>query len=437
MIRLFLKLYGVLIATLICSFVVQGWLMEYVWREMTAGYDFRARFRPTFHLLEESLSPLPPERWPARYAELAAGFSVPSRLGDAASLPERGRFAPEQLEAFERGSIVSVERAGGGLKMMKKLRGSAYAAVLELPGPDQKRVKMMTYAINWTVEFAIVAVLLFFWVRPFWRDMRSLQGAAEAVGAGHLEARAREGGRLSALRPVSAAFNAMAERVANLLQSHRGLTSAVSHELRTPLARLRFSHSLAREAQDAETKDRFLVRMERDIAEIDELTRELLDYARLERGTPDMGLESVPAEPWLEDVLAEARPVEEDAHAPLAAVDADVDVEALRCEPRYMARAVLNMVRNALRHAQSRVSVRITREENRTVIHVDDDGAGIPAPDRERLFEPFVRLDRSRDRESGGFGLGLAIVRQVARWHGGDARITESPLGGARVTIAW
>jgi two-component system, OmpR family, sensor kinase ParS len=71
------------------------------------------------------------------------------------------------------------------------------------------------------------------------------------------------------------------------------------------------------------------------------------------------------------------------------------------------------------------------------VIHVDDDGAGIPAPDRERLFEPFVRLDGSRDRESGGFGLGLAIVRQVARWHGGEASITESPLGGARVTIAW
>jgi signal transduction histidine kinase len=71
------------------------------------------------------------------------------------------------------------------------------------------------------------------------------------------------------------------------------------------------------------------------------------------------------------------------------------------------------------------------------VIHVDDDGAGIPAPDRERVFEPFARLDQSRDRDSGGFGLGLAIVRQVARWHGGDAFISESPLGGTRVTIAW
>jgi signal transduction histidine kinase len=68
---------------------------------------------------------------------------------------------------------------------------------------------------------------------------------------------------------------------------------------------------------------------------------------------------------------------------------------------------------------------------------VDDDGSGIEPADRERLFEPFVRLDRNRGRESGGFGLGLAIVRQVARWHGGDATISDSPLGGARVSIAW
>jgi signal transduction histidine kinase len=71
------------------------------------------------------------------------------------------------------------------------------------------------------------------------------------------------------------------------------------------------------------------------------------------------------------------------------------------------------------------------------VIHVDDDGAGIPPGERDRVFEPFARLDASRTRASGGFGLGLAIVKQVARWHGGEAFVTDSPLGGARVTIAW
>ena len=102
-----------------------------------------------------------------------------------------------------------------------------------------------------------------------------------------------------------------------------------------------------------------------------------------------------------------------------------------------MARALVNLLRNATSHASSRVTVRIAGEGARTVIQVDDDGEGIPPGERDRVFEPFARLDRSRARASGGFGLGLAIVRQVARWHGGDAVVTDSPLGGTRVTVAW
>jgi two-component system, OmpR family, sensor kinase ParS len=430
-IRLFLKLYGLLIATLVLSFVVQMQLMEYVWREMSSGFDFRARFRPTFHLLEESLAGLPASEWPARFKELTAGFAMPARLERADKLEERTRFKPEQAAAFDHGGIVALEREGGGFTLSKRLRDSEYAASIDFPGPDSTRVKVVTYIVNWGVEFAIVALLMFFWVRPFWRDLLGLRRATEEVGAGRFEARASVG-RGSALRPLAEAFNTMTGHIASLLQSHRQLTSAVSHELRTPLARLRFSHSLAREEGGAEAKDRFLARMERDIAEIDELTTELLDYAKLERGTPQIRLESVPAEPWLEDVLADAR----DGGGPVE-IRSTVEVDAVRCEPRYMARAVVNLLRNAALHARSTVSVSLRRENDRTVIHVDDDGAGIDAADRERLFEPFVRLDRSRARDSGGFGLGLAIVRQVARWHGGDAVITESPLGGARVSIAW
>ncbi|MGZ5031793.1 MAG: ATP-binding protein [Usitatibacter sp.] len=435
MIRLFLKLYGLLIATLVLSFVVQMQLMEYVWREMSSGFDFRARFLPTFHLLEESLSHYPRDEWPARFGQLTAGFALPARLGRADSLEERARFKPEQAATFDKGGIVALEREGGGFTLSRRLRDSGYSASIDFPGPDSARVKVITYAVNWGVEFFIVALLVFFWVRPFWRDLINLRRATEEVGAGRFETRARVG-RGSALRPLAEAFNTMTGHIASLVQSHRTLTSAVSHELRTPLARLRFSHSLAREEGSAAAKDRFLARMERDIADIDELTTELLDYAKLERGNPQIRLESVPAEPWLEDVMADARPSEE-AGGLAIQIRSRVEIEALRCEPRYMARAVVNLLRNAVLHARSTVMVSLLRENDRTVIHVDDDGRGIDSADRERLFEPFVRLDRSRGRDSGGFGLGLAIVRQVARWHGGDAFITESPLGGARVSIAW
>lgn len=95
------------------------------------------------------------------------------------------------------------------------------------------------------------------------------------------------------------------------------------------------------------------------------------------------------------------------------------------------------MLRNAVRYARSRVTLTIEQSGPRTVISVDDDGPGMPAAERERLFEPFTRLEGSRGRASGGVGLGLAIVKSVAEWHGGEARISDSPLGGARVSISW
>ena len=435
MIRLFLKLYGVLIATLALSFVVQMHLMDYVWRHTSQGFDFRVRFAPTFHLIEEALAPLPADVWPARLGELAAGFGMPARIERLETLPGRERLKPDAAAELDAGRIASLDREGGGFRLMKRVRASDRVVAIDFPGPDTKRVRMLTYAVNWAIEFAIVAVLVFFWVRPFWRDLRRLHHAAGEVGAGRFDVSTRVG-RFSPLRQFAQAFRGMATHIAALLQSHRMLTSAVSHELRTPIARLRFSHALALEEADAQAKDRYLARLEADIAELDSLTTELLDYARLERSLPAIRQELVPVAPWLEDVLADARNGGAPAPVPVE-IRASIEIESVRCEPRYMARALVNLLRNASTHARSTVAVSLRRDDGRTVIHVDDDGRGIPGAERERLFEPFARLDDSRDRDSGGFGLGLAIVRQVARWHGGDATITDSPLGGARVSIVW
>jgi signal transduction histidine kinase len=137
---------------------------------------------------------------------------------------------------------------------------------------------------------------------------------------------------------------------------------------------------------------------------------------------------------WLEDVMADARDGR-GASAPAVEVLVSVELESLRCEPRYMARALVNLLRNARAHARSTIRVTLLRNGNRTQVRVEDDGRGIPTADRERVFEPFARIDDGRD--PGGFGLGLAIVREVARWHGGEARIDDSPLGGTRVSISW
>ena len=104
-------------------------------------------------------------------------------------------------------------------------------------------------------------------------------------------------------------------------------------------------------------------------------------------------------------------------------------------DPRALARLVANLLDNAVRHAVSKVDVSLAEEGNEVVLRVDDDGGGIAEPDRERIFDRFVRLDEARDRDSGGSGLGLAIVTEVASRHGADVDIGVSPTGGARLQV--
>jgi len=228
----------------------------------------------------------------------------------------------------------------------------------------------------------------------------------------------------------------MKDRISALLGSHCNLTNAISHEFRTPITRLRFRHELAIDAQSMQEKDEQLRAMNTAIDQLDDLSSELLEYARLDREAPALDVAPIDTVAWLNELTEEARDV---ARAEGRNVDIafKVEVQSVDGDYRYLSRAAANLLRNAVRYAKQRVELRFERAGGKCALHVDDDGPGIPAAEREHLFEPFTRLDESRDRKSGGFGIGLAIVRQIARWHGGTASISESRLGGARVSLIW
>ena len=167
------------------------------------------------------------------------------------------------------------------------------------------------------------------------------------------------------------------------------------------------------------------------------MVAELLVYARLERPAEEsVKLETVDTLDWLKEALAlvafqaEARNVQ--CHIQEGYPD-HIDLH-----PRYMSRALLNLVQNAVRYADGHVHVSVTGcPEGGFQLIVDDDGPGIPAAERENIFEPFIRLDDSRDRGTGGAGLGLAIVKRVAASHNGSIEACASPLGGARFVLRW
>jgi signal transduction histidine kinase len=240
----------------------------------------------------------------------------------------------------------------------------------------------------------------------------------------------------SLLQPIAAAFNVMAGRVQALLQSHRDLEQGVAHELRTPLAQLKFDLELARASGDEGEREERYEAMRRDVVDLDELVAELLVLASL-RHAPPYAPREVPTASVVDEALRRAQD-EMRAASRSVAIEAPRELpQTISCDPKYLTRALVNILRNAVRYARTRVALSVAREDGRTVVRVDDDGPGVPPRERARLFEPFARLEGSRDRDSGGVGLGLAIVKSVAEWHGGQAEISDSPLGGARVSIRW
>jgi two-component system, OmpR family, sensor kinase ParS len=432
MIKLFLKMYGLLIAILAASFVTQLYVMDWVWMSMPKA-DVAGRFTATFHLIDRELTPRPRAEWNAHLDELKKGFRTPATLEPMDRLRERFAMPPYQVQKLASGQVVSFDREAGGFYMARRVADSDVATLLELPGPPSQR--NFFNLLNWGIEMAIVAVLLAFWIRPFWRDLNNLNAAAQAAGSGDFSVRAKVG-RISPLQYLAEGINSMTTRVSELLSAHRQLTTAVSHELRNPLMRLRFRQSLAHDATTLEEKNRNLDEMSAALDELDQLVEEMLTYARTKNPGQDIELAPTETASWLAPLESNARALAQAQGSPVRIEIAEVP-ERIEIEPVFMARALSNLLSNAVRYAGGIVRLSIQREAGRHVLRVDDDGPGVAEADRERVFEPFWRGDQSRSRKTGGFGIGLALVRRIARWHGGDAVVLASPLGGARFEMAW
>jgi two-component system sensor histidine kinase RstB len=281
----------------------------------------------------------------------------------------------------------------------------------------------------------IFGVALWFWVRPVWRDLEALRQTARDLGDGNFEARSPPA-RSQLFTSLADTLNSMADRIQQLLATHRELSCGISHELRTPIARMRFALEMLSETDERAERERLWAMMEDDLDELDHLIDTSLTYARFEREAPEAHLSSVKFAEWLETEVESVRllgrqlNIKVDTSQLPENFNVDLDRKA-------MPYALRNLLRNAFKYAGKEIQVSAELEGDTLRIHVDDDGIGIPAEEREHIFSAFTRLDRSRDRATGGYGLGLAIARRVLELHGGTATADAAPLGGARFTLSW
>jgi two-component system OmpR family sensor kinase len=261
--------------------------------------------------------------------------------------------------------------------------------------------------------------------------LRRFAATAARVDAGDLTPRLESGPDDAAeLRILAEAFNHMLDRLDRAFAQQRQFVSDASHELRSPLTAIRGQiEVLARSEQPSAAEVR---RVEAtamtEMGRVERLVDDLLALARLDEGAAS-ALREVPAAPLLTE-LAAANPDEPTETGELAE-------GTIRADPDLLAQVIRNLLGNAHRHAgaRGRVSLASHAEADRLVVDVDDDGPGIPAEQRERVFDRFHRSEPGRERASGGSGLGLGIARSIVERHGGRIWIGDSPLGGARVSF--
>ncbi|MBV9548360.1 MAG: hypothetical protein JO256_01655 [Alphaproteobacteria bacterium] len=220
------------------------------------------------------------------------------------------------------------------------------------------------------------------------------------------------------VRAAAAAFNAMNEKVAKTLESQRHLLSAVGHDLRTPITAMRINLEFVADSDLREG-------LERNLDELQQLTEQVLSAARGTGGESKRNVDlSALVESLCTDLDEMGEPVKWDAATPAP----------INCRPNEIRRAVRNLVENAVAYGGA-ADVHIAASPEAYEILVEDKGPGIPEADRQRVFEPFVRLETSRNREGGGTGLGLTLVKAIAEGHGGQVTLENRPEGGLRARM--
>lgn len=279
-----------------------------------------------------------------------------------------------------------------------------------------------------------IGLAVFFLVHPIEVRLKRLEKTTNEFAHGDLHVRTPVSGK-DAVGSLEETFNYMADRIVSLIRAQQELTNAVSHELRTPIARLRFGLDMIAMSTSHDEQEERLRGMDKDLSDLDHLIDELLMYARLGAAAPKIQFEPVNMTEMLEKVCTNLTTI-----FPHIQYDWDVDISApqeVLAEPKYLQRAVHNLVSNGSRYAKQRIRCHFSVTENDCVVAIEDDGPGIPEDERARVFSPFTRLDDSRTRKTGGYGLGLAIVRRIVRWHKGKIWIETSSMNGARFVMTW
>jgi signal transduction histidine kinase len=411
-----------LLVTSILAFYALGFLAMIIYGRTMTWSEADARGRSVFWVYE-MLDRQPAAKRGAALRSTKGQFTVDFRLVTKAEVERR---AGRSVRAGERVFVKESPRRQWYFIVFRDDHGALAA------GPVNPTIPFGATPVGLILAILFVPLIASYIAFRVARRLQKVERASEALGAGELSVRVDSDA--GPAHELAESFNAMAGRIERLVKGRDELIQAVSHELGSPLSRLRFHIELLENETDEHARRSLLEEMSREMDELDELEHELLTWVQS-------------GEQKLEPVRFSAvKPLTELAElARLQRADAeDIDVQLelddsvlVFADPRQFQRALENILRNAQRYAKRIVRLTLAEGPDAALVTVEDDGPGIPAPMREKVLQPFVRLESDRSRESGGVGLGLAIVNRIVQSHGGSVSVSESSTGGARITTRW
>jgi signal transduction histidine kinase len=401
-VQIFLTFLGVV--------VLFGVLVSAAWWIGHDDEDERRATRALRALIEEALPPpsAPPDHLEAVLARLGgkAGAHMTVRDGEGDVL---GAFGPPLADPAPR-------REGSGWRFGRdKTVGMVLSdgrRVIVRPTGEGDRGGLHGFGFLAVLLCLVVAIAVGAYplARRLTRRLERLQAQADKLGAGDLSARVRVEGR-DEVAALARSFNRAADQIQKLVAAQKQTLAAASHELRTPLARLRMAFELlAQPGASAESAPELRARVERDIAELDDLIEELLLASRLDAAPDRIAAQEI-------DLLGLA--AEESARYDAAASGSPCVISG---DERLLRRLIRNLLENARRHGGGTpAEILVEPGSGTATLRVINRGPPVPEGERERIFAPFYR-PRGLSEEGKGFGLGLFLVRQIARLHGGEAR---------------
>lgn len=371
------------------------------------------------------LSPEPPDdlaRWQQTARDhLMRSWSAAGRVVDVSAVPilasaEWTALNPQGWSGERPARFLQLDAWNGFGLALRTREGQWLNGIYAKPwahsGP------LLFYYVSFVITALLLTLAAVLTARRMGRPLRRLTQAAEALGRGEETPPLPEEGS-DDIRRTAAAFNRMQTRIRRFVEDRTRMMAAISHDLRTPITSLRLQ---AEFVEDAAIRRKLVSTLD----EMKAMTEATLAFAR--EDAADESTRTVNIDALVASLCDDFADLGHDV------VAADSERIPWRCRPDALRRALRNVIENAVRYGD-RARVQLSPSKEWLEIIIDDDGPGIPEKDHERVFAPFVRLESSRNRSTGGVGLGLSIARTILHAHGGEITLANREGGGLRLVM--